>query len=117
MSSWNKHLGDYGELLAEQFYLEHGYIILRQNFRYNRAELDLVVQKCNVVVVVEVKTRSYSLESAAEALNEFKRNQMARAVEGLIEELDAHVEIRFDLVAYCVRKEETVYQWMKDVYW
>ena len=117
MNSWNKDLGDLGEAWAEQFYRDRGYSILFQNFRHEGAELDLVVQKGQQVVIVEVKTRHYDLESAKLALTPTKIGFMKRAAKGVLDDLDDNVEIQFDLIAYHVRWNEVVYERVEDVLW
>lgn len=54
-----------GEELVLQQYLEKGYTLVTRNFQYYRqglqgrqGEIDLIVWKDNIVVMVEVKTRS-----------------------------------------------------------
>jgi putative endonuclease len=52
--------GQKGEELAERYLIEHGYKIMEKNWRGNKniksPEIDLIVQKDNVVVFVEVKS-------------------------------------------------------------
>lgn len=104
-----------GERLAEQFYLEKGFSIVHQNYRYQRAEVDLVVQKKSLLVLVEVKTRTGGIHLATEALTPNKLTHMERAVEGLLDEIPAHSEIRFDLLAYHLRGKEVVFEYIKDL--
>lgn len=47
-----------GENLAEQYFTRHGYKILGNNWRYGHLELDLICKKNDLIVFVEVKTRS-----------------------------------------------------------
>lgn len=47
-----------GERLAVEYLISKGYRILAQNFRYLKAEVDIIAQKDNYLVAVEVKTRS-----------------------------------------------------------
>lgn len=54
----NQELGKNGEFKAEKYLIEHGYKIRCKNYRYKGGEIDIVAQKGNVIVFVEVKTRS-----------------------------------------------------------
>ena len=46
------------EKRAGNYFLEKGFTILCQNYRYQKAEVDLIVQKNDLLVAVEVKARS-----------------------------------------------------------
>ena len=55
-----KHLesGKYGEQLATRYLEGQGYSILFVNWRYKRWEIDIVAKERDVLVFVEVKSRS-----------------------------------------------------------
>ena len=54
----HNELGKLGEELAVAFLEENGYEILETNWVFQKAEIDIIAQKENVLAVVEVKTRS-----------------------------------------------------------
>jgi putative endonuclease len=56
INMWNKDLGKQGELLALSIYQKKGYRLLSQNETYRNSELDLVLEKNNEILFVEVKT-------------------------------------------------------------
>jgi putative endonuclease len=65
MSLDSRNLGALGEDQALSWYLDHGYELVARNFQYYReglqgrqGEIDLLVKKGDVLVLVEVKTRS-----------------------------------------------------------
>lgn len=51
-------LGKLAEDLAVQFLQENGYKILVRNFRYQKAEIDIIAEKDHLIIVTEVKARS-----------------------------------------------------------
>ena len=55
-----KHLrtGEWGEQLAARFLEDKGLRILERNWRFSRAEIDLIAEEGEVLVFVEVKTRT-----------------------------------------------------------
>lgn len=64
--------GKNGEAEAQRWYLEQGYKILHQNYQCylrgrqgRRAEVDLIALKDNIVVLVEVKTRTSKIFGSA----------------------------------------------------
>ena len=56
MAHHNK-LGEEGELIAFMFLQKEGFYILKTNWRYQKSEVDIIAQKDNFLVFIEVKTR------------------------------------------------------------
>ena len=54
----HNELGKKGEKLAIDFLIKNKFKILEKNYRYLKAEVDIIAQKKDVLAVVEVKTRS-----------------------------------------------------------
>ena len=54
----HNELGKQGEKLAVEFLQKSGYDILETNWVFQKAEIDIIAQKENILAVVEVKTRS-----------------------------------------------------------
>ena len=50
--------GKKAEDLAVEYLQKNGYKILVRNFRFQKAEIDIVTEKDSLIVVVEVKARS-----------------------------------------------------------
>ena len=51
----HNEIGIAGEAKARQYLMEEGYLILETNWRWHRNELDIIAQKDQTLVVVEVK--------------------------------------------------------------
>ena len=51
-------IGRWGEHSATEYLEQQGYIILVRNFRAGRGEIDIIARQENILVFVEVKTRS-----------------------------------------------------------
>ena len=54
----HNELGQKGEKIAADFLEKAGYEILERNWVFQKAELDIVAQKENILAIVEVKTRT-----------------------------------------------------------
>ena len=65
--------GNKGEDQAAEFLQRKGYEILARNYRYKHSEIDLIVQKSDLIVFVEVKTRSSSGFGEPEAFVDSKK--------------------------------------------
>jgi putative endonuclease len=91
-------VGTAGERLAEWFLVRRGYRTLERNARVGRFEVDLVMEKGECVVLVEVKTRtSASWGGATQALGPPQRVRLAQAA-GAYAERFPDRSIRFDVV-------------------
>ena len=101
----NQRTGNLGEDLAEKYLLEKGYKILERNWRYSRAEVDLIAEHDNMLILVEVKTRrSARFGLPEEAVSAKKQQQMVLAANAYAEEHDHVKEIRFDVIAITLLK-------------
>jgi putative endonuclease len=56
--SVQQRVGRWGEQAAAEYLEEKGYTILARNFRTQHGEVDIIARQENVLVFVEVKTRS-----------------------------------------------------------
>ena len=92
--------GNTGEQLATKFLMEKGYQILEKNYRYKKAEIDIIARKDTILVFVEVKTRTHTLYGEPEeAVNQSKINLILSAAENFIEASNWLLDIRFDIIA------------------
>lgn len=96
----NTSLGKQGETAAEAFLLQKGFQVLARNFRYKRAEVDLIVAKEKLLVLVEVKTRStHQFGFPEEAVSPRKEAMLLVAAEYYIEQIHWQHDVRFDIVS------------------
>jgi len=54
----HNELGKKGEELAVEYLQQNGYKILDRNWTFQKAEIDIIATKENILAIVEVKTRS-----------------------------------------------------------
>jgi putative endonuclease len=93
-------LGEKGEEIAFLHLIKKGYKILERNWRYDRAEIDIVARYKNQLVIVEVKTRSAAIyEEPRDAISNQKIRFLTNAAEAYINEKDIDCETRFDVIA------------------
>jgi putative endonuclease len=96
-----KHLetGKKGEILAEEILKKKGYIILHRNWRFKQHELDIIAKLDQLIVFIEVKTRSdEDMEIAAESINEAKIRKLSKAADHFLKSQPENSEVRFDVV-------------------
>ena len=107
MASHNE-LGKIGEEIAAQYLLKSGYKILRRNFYFDKAEIDIIAQKEeDTVVIVEVKTRNSSFfGDPQDFVTKNKIKLLVKAANEYIVSNDLNVEVRFDIIAVLKNQKE-----------
>lgn len=111
-------LGKLGEELAVEFLLKNDYVILHTNFVFQKAEIDIIAQKDNILAVVEVKTRS-SLEFGLpqDFVKPKKIQLLVKAVNEYVIENQLNVEVRFDIIAIHKDKENFNIEHLEDAFY
>lgn len=97
-----KHLelGKRGEKLAVDFLVNHKYKILETNWRYRKSEIDIIAKKNDVLVFIEVKSRSDDNYGRPESfVSDRKKVLMIDAANIYMEKINHDWEIRFDVIS------------------
>ena len=93
-------LGKEGEEIAVDYLVGKGYDILERNWRYLKAEIDIIAQIGNTLAVVEVKTRSTNeFGNPQDFVNPKKVKLLVGAANEYVVQRDLDVEVRFDIIA------------------
>ncbi|MBG6132767.1 putative endonuclease [Aquimarina sp. EL_43] len=111
-------LGKKGEKMATDFLIEKGYEILERNYRYLKHEVDIIARKENIVVAVEVKTRSTPEFGSPQDFVKPKQIQsLVKAIDHYITDNDLDVEVRFDIIAIIENKLGTRIEHLEDAFY
>lgn len=93
-------LGKIAEDLAAEYLVKNGYKILVRNFRYRKAEIDIISEKDNLIIVTEVKARSTDFFILPqEAVTKGKIKLIVTAANHFMEEFNKNQEVRFDIIS------------------
>lgn len=96
----NKALGNKGEALAVKYLVDKGFHIICKNFRYRRLEIDIIASYNNILVFVEVKTRSnLTYGNPEEFVDQNKALLIVQAADEYIHQVSWDGNIRFDIIA------------------
>ncbi len=96
-----QRLGRVAEDIAVAFLLSHGLEILLRNFRRRAGELDIIARQHDVLVIVEVRTRSDTrFGGAAASVGRSKQRRLVRAAQQLLQQRRdlARLPARFDVI-------------------
>ena len=96
----HNELGEKGEELAIDFLIKKGYTIRDKNYRYLKAEVDIIAQKEDILAIVEVKTRSSrDFGLPQDFVNQKKIKLLVMATDHYVVSKDLDVNVRFDIIA------------------
>ncbi len=102
----HNELGKIGEQLAVDYLLKNGYEILERNFFYDKAEIDIIAQKEEgIIVVVEVKTRNSAFFGDPQSfVTKGKIKLLVKAANEYMVINNLDKEVRFDIIAVLKNK-------------
>lgn len=96
----HNEFGKTAEDLAVEYLKKNGYKILARNFRFQKAEIDVIAEKDNLIIVVEVKARSTDFFILPqEAVTKTKIKSIVSAANHYLEEFNRNQEVRFDIIS------------------
>ncbi|UFH47287.1 YraN family protein [Flavobacterium galactosidilyticum] len=96
----HNELGKLGEEMAVEFLQKEGYTILEANWTFQKAEIDIIAKKGDILAIIEVKTRS-SLDFGLpqDFVKPKKIQLLIKAVDAFVNERNLDIEVRFDIIA------------------
>lgn len=113
----HNELGKEGEKIAVDFLIKNDYKILEKNYRYLKAEVDIIAKKENILVAVEVKTRSSDyFEDPQDAVKPKKIKLLVSAIDYYVVSKDLDVEVRFDIIAILHQKNKFTIEHLEDAF-
>lgn len=113
----HNELGKEGEQLAVEYLLQKNYKILVRNYRFLKAEVDIIAQKGTTLAAIEVKTRStIDFGNPQDFINQKKIQLLVSAMDNYVVENDLDVEVRFDIIAIVKEKNVFEIEHLKDAF-
>jgi putative endonuclease len=93
--------GRRAEELAAEFLRAQGFEILQRNYLRRLGELDVIARRADLLVIVEVRTRSSAASGgAAASVDRRKQQRITRAAAALLQQRAelAKLAVRFDVI-------------------
>jgi putative endonuclease len=113
----HNELGKKGEDLSVEFLQKKGYKILDKNWRFKKAEVDIIALKNNTLAVVEVKTRSTDyFGNPQDFVTPKKIKLLVEAINEYVISKKLDVEVRFDIIAILKNKSTFEIEHLKDAF-
>ena len=93
-------IGKQGENIASTYLINKGYDIVKQNYRNNRCEIDIIAKKNGFVIAIEVKTRTQNpIMKPWKAVNKLKQKKIIKVMDSFINKSELDLEVRFDIIS------------------
>ncbi|MCD6544181.1 MAG: YraN family protein [Flavobacteriaceae bacterium] len=113
----HNELGKEGEQMAVDFLIKKGYEIKERNWRFKKAEIDIIAQSEKALIAVEVKTRSTDdFGDPQDFLKPKQKNLLITAMDEYVVSKDLDVEVRFDVIAIIKNQKETKIKHFEDAF-
>ena len=92
-------------------------MILEKNWRFKKAEVDIIAIKKGVLAVVEVKTRSSDyFGDPQDFVNQKKIQLLVEAINEYVISKNLDIEVRFDIIAILRNQEKFEINHLKDAF-
>ena len=91
-------LGLIGENKAINFLIEKEYQIIERNWKFNKYEIDIIAIDNKELVIIEVKTRTNSLQNIKEIITKSQQKRVISAADSFIKENKIDLDVRFDMI-------------------
>lgn len=113
----HNELGKEGEKMAVSFLIKNGYTIRETNYRFHKAEVDIIAQKDAILAVIEVKTRSTDyFGDPQDFVKPKKIKLLVGAIDDYVIKNDLDVEVRFDIIGIIKNKKGTRLEHLEDAF-
>jgi len=109
--------GKLAEDLAAKHLQAKGYKILHRNWRSQHKEIDIIAQQADLLIVVEVKSRTAgAVDKPESAVNRKKQRNIIAATQKYIEKYEIDLETRFDIISIYFYNENFKLQHIEDAF-
>lgn len=109
-------LGKEAEQLAEKYFVNHGYEIVAQNYRFGKYEIDIIATKDDHIHFIEVKCRKTNRYGfPEESVTKKKLRCMMHAANEYLYQNKPPGKVQFDVLAITMGDEEVEYFLIEDV--
>jgi len=114
----HNEFGKEGEELATAYLVKKGYLIICRNYRYLKAEIDIIALKGNTIAIIEVKSRSSAyFENIAETVSKKKIGLLVSAADYYINTNKFDREVRFDIITILKENDKFLIEHFEDAFY
>ncbi len=117
MTLMRQQVGQKGEQAAREYLEQKGYRIIETNYRCRLGEIDIIARDGDMVVIVEVRTKTgLAFGRPEESINQEKARKLHRlALQYIQSNYHREVSSRIDLVAVMIEKSSGLVKDIKHI--
>lgn len=110
--------GKQAETIVAEHLIRQGYVVRERNWSpmHGHVEIDIITQKENTLIFVEVKARNSSDYDPADAVDDKKICRLVRAAESYLRQQEYDFEYRFDIITVVGSAEEYTLDHIEDAF-
>lgn len=106
--SIKKEKGDKGEQLAVEYLDKNNFIIIERNWRFLKGEIDIICEKNNLIIFLEVKTRStIDFGNPEEFVSKKQQKLIVNTAHEFLVKRTIEKEARFDIISIVLIDDST----------
>jgi len=111
-------MGKSGEDLAAEYLKSLGYKIIHRNYYSQYGEIDIIALDDDLLVFLEVKTRTSNLSSALSSVSYAKQLKLSKTASFFLSQKHQYEDnfTRFDLIVVLKKPDSTKIQHFKDAF-
>ena len=114
----HNELGKKGEQLAVEFLLTNNYEIIERNYRFDKAEVDIIAKQKETLAIIEVKTRSSNtFGDPKDFVNKKKIKLLISAINQYVCSKHLDVEVRFDVIGIIISGKHIELEHLEDAFY
>lgn len=112
-------VGKQGEEIAQKFLSENGYAIIEKNYRFGHGEIDIIAEKDDMLIFVEVKTKKFGdFGDPITWVPRRKQRQIGSIARGyLFEKEITDKDCRFDVITVNWEKGDWQIDHIENAFW
>jgi putative endonuclease len=109
MTSYNKHIGNLGEVAVCQYVTNLGFEVAYRNYTIHGGEIDIIACDNQYILFIEVKTRiSGSLTTGFQAVTKYKKQCIVKTASRFCTERTIRLQPRFDVAEVTIDERQNV---------
>ena len=112
----SNRIGKAAEKISTEYLIKQGYTIRETNWRMNHLEVDIIAQKGDMIIFIEVKARNGKHDDPLDAVDAKKIKHLVKAANVYLQSETYDYDCRFDVITLTGTPDEYVLEHIEDAF-